>query len=376
MKTFLKKHMYLLRDIIFVRIFITEYGKYIIRRIFLFIHTKSNKLHYPITLQLPITNKCNLDCAMCNIHANNSIDEFSLDEFQDILKDPIFRKIKYVGINGGEPYILKNIDEYIKIIISTLPKIKSVYIISNGTIKDTLEKLKYIKDICSEKNIKVIQSFSIDGYKDMHDIIRGKKGTFEKLSCTIEKIKDNKDLYCDELNFICTLTKKNIYRVKELEAYAESMDLSINYNIATDHKRLSNSIKYNEYSIFTDSKALFMAREFLYEKFKLTGKKNYYALYRYLADENHVRVGSCAYLHDAITLTANGDICYCATHSKVLMNARYTHKSIEEVYFENKDYNNEIAQTYCQNCSHYMGSLNNQAYKDYIREKLELYKKP
>lgn len=363
------------RNIAHICLAVKLYSRYYLRKVYKMLLNR-DKLYYPKTLQFPITNKCNLDCVMCNIHANDSKHELTKEEITNILRDPVFKKINAVGVNGGEPFLLKDITDYVKAIIDSLPTVKNLYIISNGTIKTCLDRLTEIKKICGERGITLTVSFSIDGYGKIHDEIRGKEGTFDRLIETINKIVIQKELYCDQLNFICTISKKNVYYLNELEAFAKKKSIVINYNVATEHYRLKNDIKYNNYSLFTDDEAKMLAREFLYSKFLQTQSANYYALYRYLRDKEPSRCADCHFLHHAITLNPNGDICYCATHSKTLINVKNYKENIEKAYFANSSYNNEIKKTYCDTCSHYMGSLNDDAYKEYINEILSITKRP
>lgn len=369
------KNPFLRRDLSHKNKAVSLYGRYYLRCLYHAFH-KQDSLQYPTTLQFPITNKCNLDCVMCNIHANDSKNELKQDDIKRILQDSVFKHIESVGINGGEPFLLKDITSIIDAVVSSLPSIQNLYIISNGTIPSCTERLMEIKKICTSHNVNFTLSFSIDGYGQIHDEMRGRSGTFEKLMKTVDTILKNKLDYCDHLNFICTLTKRNIYYVNELEAFSRKKGISITYNIATEHERLKNDIKYDEYSLFTDKRAKMLAREFLYSKFKQTKSKTYYALFRYLCGEKPTRVANCQFLHKAITLTPNGDICYCATHSKAIANVKEKQCSIEKVYFANARYNDEIRDNYCASCSHYMGALSNSAYKDYIKEVLKASKKP
>ena len=369
------KNPFLRRDLSHKKSVITLYGRYYVRCLYN-LFRKNDKLQYPTTLQFPITNKCNLNCVMCNIHGNDCQNELKLSDIKRILQDPIFKHIESVGINGGEPFLLKDITSIIDTVVSSLPSIQNLYIISNGTIPSCTERLREIKNICKSHNINFTLSFSIDGYGKIHDEMRGRIGTFEKLMKTVDAILKDKKIYCDQLNFICTLTKRNVYYVNELEAFSRKKGISITYNIATEHERLKNDIKYDEYSLFTDERAKMLAREFLFSKFKQTHSKTYYALFRYLCGEKPKRVANCQFLRNAITLTPNGDICYCATHSKAIANVREQQCSIEKIYFANASYNDEISEHYCATCSHYMGALSNSAYKDYIKEVLKTSKKP
>lgn len=331
------------------------------------------KMNYPLTLQYPITNKCNLNCIMCNIHANDR-QEIPLEKLEEVLSQDVFKKISSAGINGGEPFIMKDIDERIKIIINTLPSLKRLYIITNGTYKkNTLEKLKVIKAACEMNNIILTVSFSIDGYGDIHDYIRGIKGTFNKLMDTVSDIILNKEMYCDELNFICTITSKNVYELPLLDEFMKSKHLNLNYNIATDHERLKNHMKFEHYSLLHNEHAKMVASEFLYSKYKETGDLKYYSLFHYLNDDNNVRIDDCSNLKEAITLTANGDICYCATHSKVLGNVLSENLDITDLYFKNEDYNNSIKKDYCPHCSHYIYGINAENYKLVNNDKFRSY---
>lgn len=83
-----------------------------------------SKKKYPKVIQLPITYRCNSRCLMCNVWKMDTTDEAEILEFSEFMKDELFKKVQSVGINGGEPTLIGNIDEYAKVIL-TLPVIKS-----------------------------------------------------------------------------------------------------------------------------------------------------------------------------------------------------------------------------------------------------------
>lgn len=343
--------------------------RYYLKKIF-----KNDKaLKYPKTLQFPVTNKCNLDCVMCNIHANEKT-EIPVMRLKEILSDKIFKEINSVGINGGEPFMLNNLDEYICALLELLPSIKNIYIISNGTYTEkTIAMLKKIKRQCQLFAVYLTVSFSIDGYSEIHDRVRGVKGTFDKLIKTVSEIRKDKDLYCDNINFICTINSQNVYELELLESFAKKIGIDINYNIATDHERLKNYTKYQNYSLFSDEHKLMIASEFIHQKFNTTGQVKYFTLFKYLTDKEHIRLDNCSNLKEAITLTANGDICFCATHSKILGNVLNEHQNIKELYFGNQQYNDEIKKNFCKHCSHYVYGISEKNYKLLIKEKMRAY---
>ncbi len=365
-------HSFLIRDLAFYKnkaMLGIKFCAKSMRRCFL----KEGSLSYPKTLQLPITNACNLDCVMCNIHANErKVIPLETVEKQIVCAD-VLKEIQSVGINGGEPFLLHNIEEYVKCILM-LPSIQNIFIISNGVLTDRiLEKAKLIKTLCAEKGVKFTLSFSLDGIGEKHDEVRNRKGTYEALMKTVTAIRANLQEYSDSLNFICTISKYNVEHLGELDFWAKKEGITINYNIATIHQRLKNDNKYEDFSILNDRRASLLAAEFFYKKFQETNLAKYYALFLYLYDTKNIRCGACQYLHSAITLTPEGDVCYCATHSKVLGNI--FQQDISEIYFNNVAYNKELEKKYCKNCSHYIVDTNMEGDRKIMKERLKRFGK-
>jgi len=112
--------------------------------------------NYPRTLELELSNNCNLECIMCSGRVSSSIRKFREglepvsmvydDEFVDQLKEFI-PHLKHMYFYGGEPFLIdinyKIWDEVIKI----NPKI-NLYAVTNGTVfnrkvESILEKTKF-----------------------------------------------------------------------------------------------------------------------------------------------------------------------------------------------------------------------------------------
>ena len=69
-----------------------------------------------------------------------------------------------------------------------------------------------------------------------------------------------------------------------------------------------------------------------------------------------------------VTLTPDGCISYCATHSKVLGNG--LQNSSYEIFNNNIDYLNDLKKKYCSTCSHYISTLSKKGKKDFYLELL------
>ncbi len=345
-------------------------GYYYIRYFGTYLTNDKKKIkRYPKTIQLPITYACNFDCIMCGMRNLLGKKSFSPQELGQILNDKLYHKVESVGINGGEPFLRNDIDECVQIIADSLPNLKYFHFISNGYYTDKiLEKLKKIKKICVNKNIKLNISFSVDGIGDMQSFMRGNQSAWSNVVQTIEKINEDRSLYCDYMNVICTITKYNIYRVLEVEVWSKKYNLDVAYNIATENVRIDNFDKYKDFTIFNDETARKMTAEFFYRKYLLEKSQRYFGIYLFVRYRK--RFAPCDSANaDWVTLTPDGQIGYCATHSKNLGNTMQF--SSYKIFDENKYYLKELTETYCETCSHYIYKLSAEGKRLFFKENIK-----
>ena len=336
------------------------------------------KEKYPKELQFPITYKCNFNCVMCGMRNLINKDHCKPNEIREILSNDLFCKVSSVGINGGEPFIRADLYECIEAITESLPRLERIYIISNGYLTDKIiSSLFEIKQLVSKANIKLTVSFSVDGIGDMQDLMRGMTGAFSKVNNTLDIIQSDLSKYCDNLNIICTITKKNVFSLYQVEKWADERKINVSYNVATVNARIDNYDRYDDFSIFTDTHAKMMATEFFYKKYKETLDEKYYALYLFCLEQN--RYSDCTYkFNEGVTITPDGMLCYCATHSDVIGDANRF--SAKQLFFGNKKHQQEIRKRYCDHCSHYMYGLSFNGLIKLLREnnryrRLNLYKR-
>lgn len=322
-------------------------------------------LSKPKVLQFPITYKCNFDCVMCGMQKMSNQKDMDINDLEKILSNPLFSRVRSVGLNGGEPFLVSNIDDYIRIIINKIPKLKNIFIITNGYLTERiLCKLEIIKKECESKSIKLTVSISIDAIGEKHDEMRGRKDVFRNVEDTCLAISKTPGRYCDDFGVICTVTKTNIISINEVDYWATKNNIKVSYNIATVHKRLFNEDRYGNFSVLTDEYLKGLATEWFYYKFRRTNSEQYYSIYRYLLEGK--RTAECDYQYDGVTLLPNGDISYCATQSKVLGNSITEPADI--IFESNLDYKKQLIASKCDKCSHYSGSISIYHYKDYIKD--------
>ena len=335
----------------------------------------------PRVLQLPITAKCNSRCLTCNIWKDTSRVDIPADKLEDIFKERYFSKIESVGINGGEPTLHRDFDSLL-LALFTLPRLKSIYLISNSiNAPKLLLLLENMKCRCNERGIKLGVTISVDGIADEHDYVRGISGSFSKTLHTIETILADKNRYCDSLDLGCTISKYNVYHLAQIESFFESYPVNVTFHLAVPNKRI---LTFGDapYSVLTDSRARIMAQEFFLGKYLSTRKKSlkvrYFLNYYYLRSINPDRLSICGFLRQNVTIDENLNLYLCATASDCIGNL--TEQTVGKMIKSGKMKQMERkTQEHCATCIHYASIPNLKGLlvfgKNYINDVLVWYGK-
>lgn len=135
--------------------------------------------YVPIEVVYETTLKCNMACKHCGSNAGQSRhNELTLDESIKLVRDLHELETRYVVLSGGEPFLNPNwyeIGTEVKNCGMKLGFVSNGYMINNEIIK----KL-------SSLDIEII-GISIDGGKEIHDIIRC-KGSFDNAVNNIKRL--------------------------------------------------------------------------------------------------------------------------------------------------------------------------------------------
>lgn len=161
-----------------------------------------------------ITNKCNARCLMCFNwqKINKPSNELSLDEIERFAKT--MGSVPSLTIGGGEPFLRDDLAEICQIFYKN-NQTKRISIPTNcllpGRIVNLTEKILEIG------SIRLAIVLSLDGLKEVHDYIRGVKGTFDKVLETYEKLKQVSKKYPKlKININSTISDKNYKHIPEL----------------------------------------------------------------------------------------------------------------------------------------------------------------
>ncbi len=195
----------------------------------------------PETVNLYPTFRCNLRCEMCFEKYARVEGEMDCKAWFKII-DEIKEFSPRIHISGGEPFIYKDIIEIIKYI-----KRNNLYlhITTNGTfLEDYAEEL--IKFNVNRIDI------SIDGSEDIHDKIRGVKGTFTKVIRGLDRLNNLKK----HLSF---LKINSIINIANPETMNEIAHIALEYKV--------NIIQFI-YPLYLDADAILNHEIFLLNKIK------------------------------------------------------------------------------------------------------------
>ena len=169
-----------------------------------------NYLSAPNSVIWDVTNRCNLKCRHCYVEAEKKKTvEPSTEEARAIIDQLVKAKVFTLSFSGGEPLLRDDLYE----LLTYASKSLIVNVASNGLLidEDIAKNLK-------SSGITHVQ-LSMDGLKEAHDYLRGKKGAFNTLKETTTILKK----VGLKFGMTTVVYKKNVHQVKETIKYAEAL---------------------------------------------------------------------------------------------------------------------------------------------------------
>ncbi len=155
---------------------------------------KSNfsQLEHPYKLTFSITYGCQSRCLTCNIWQIKPKGELSLQEIQEFAhKNPYFR---WLEITGGEPFLRSDIVEVIRAFKETS---KGLYIVTMPTnsLSNHEMIIGKIRQVLEMGIPRLSITLSLDGYRELHDKIRGIPGNFDKVMDMYKRLAELRKQY-------------------------------------------------------------------------------------------------------------------------------------------------------------------------------------
>jgi MoaA/NifB/PqqE/SkfB family radical SAM enzyme len=140
---------------------------------------KSNfvSLPHPYNLNFAITYRCQSRCKTCNLWQRKPDRELSIGEIREFArKNPHFR---WISLTGGEPFLRGDIVEIAEAFMKGSRGLYMLTIPTNSLSSLDL-LLKRIGGILDLGVPRLVITVSLDGYRELHDEIRGVPGSFDR----------------------------------------------------------------------------------------------------------------------------------------------------------------------------------------------------
>jgi len=186
----------------------------------------------PMTLTFSVTAACQSRCKTCNIGLMFLQDparkekDLTIEEIEKIFSN--MKPVYFFNISGGEPFTRNDLPEIVRLACKYL-KPRVIHTPTNAILSEkirdqTIKILEIIKEY--DPKVPFTVKPSIDGIGEFHDTIRGYKGNFERLTKTINLLKDiNKDYDNFHLELGTVVSMFNIDQLDKIEDFVQSLNI-------------------------------------------------------------------------------------------------------------------------------------------------------
>ncbi|MEM0149379.1 MAG: radical SAM protein [Candidatus Micrarchaeaceae archaeon] len=153
-------------------------------------------LKRPYKLNFAVTYWCQSRCLTCNIWQMKPKGELSIDEIQEFAKKNDY--FKWIELTGGEVFMRGDIVEIARAFKESS---KHLYILTMPTNSLSNHELMFrkLEEILALGIPRIAITVSLDGYRELHDRIRGVPGNYDKAIDTFKRLielkKEHKNLY-------------------------------------------------------------------------------------------------------------------------------------------------------------------------------------
>ncbi|HIH58708.1 MAG TPA: radical SAM protein, partial [Nanoarchaeota archaeon] len=140
-----------------------------------------------------VTDNCNLRCKHCFYwkEVDNPRNAHSIEEIEKLTKS-LKERLDLLTLTGGEPFVRKDLVDIVRLFVQN-NKVKRIHIATNGLLPDlTVRKTNEMLALLGS-HTRLTMQFSIDGFEDAHDKVRGMKGAFQKTCETVKKLMEIHD---------------------------------------------------------------------------------------------------------------------------------------------------------------------------------------
>ena len=181
----------------------------------------------PKWLWFEVNDRCNNRCIFCNIWRKKPAkDPLELKEIERMLSDPLFEEVEYILNSGGEPTVRDDLEEIFLIEHKVLPK-ATLQLGTNGSLP---ERVIDVVKSAIKHDINIDVGVSLDGIGENRDLIRGVKGSFEKVDRLLHELVAMREKHRDKLRLSVgfVLIDLTLPSLDEAKAYAQKLNVDLN----------------------------------------------------------------------------------------------------------------------------------------------------
>lgn len=142
-------------------------------------------LNFPMKLNYVLTYRCNAKCVMCNIWKKKESAELTLEEIKKFFS--VSDKFSWIDLSGGEIFLRDDIVEVNEIILRSCRSLYLLHFATNGFLPEKI--IPTVNDILKLKPPKLLMTVSLDGYRQLHDKMRGIPGGFTRAIETFKRLR-------------------------------------------------------------------------------------------------------------------------------------------------------------------------------------------
>lgn len=304
----------------------------------------------PESINLLANDICNSRCGMCMIWQQKRDHELSPDELAQALRDPLFAKVRFVGITGGEPTLRRDLPDLFATACNNLPQLEYASLITNGIrhqdiVQRTLESAK----ICDWHGVKMSAMVSIDGVGQVHDQSRGRPGNFDSAMAVLRDLRDSGKV---SVSLGCTITKTNVWHVHDVLALAQQENVPARFRVGEFINRLYNESKIDLIRNFDQQQTQHLAMFFHQLEQTYETSQSVRQTYRSIREMllGGPRMAGCPYQDNAVLLDCRGQLQYCAPKGEPI--GAVSDESAMRLYRRNIAQRREIKRSSCTSCIH------------------------